>query len=236
MAVPLTTQSSWLAFTGQLEYYRSGKAGTLRNGGDVRQVNGFDIDVTGTASKLMVPTTFTPGPGIKTVSGGNSANLLDSGTLAASIQLQSEIGSAADWKAAAKSGADASAYVTSVGEVTELAYTPVGAEPQSVEGLGYFPGDVVRNGGQIDYVKSQVERDAALARTEAQLSAEYGVEVKLAFDPLAGEYMMLRPGQAGYDQVTSARDVFDRVMREDLGRMGNSDAFADILAKYGHSR
>jgi hypothetical protein len=78
----------------------------------------------------------------------------------------------------------------------------------------------------------EVANSGELAKIEKQLSAEHGVDVKIAFDPLAGEYMMLRPGQPGYDQVKSAQDVFADVVR-DLPRMGNVKDYRDVLAQYG---
>lgn len=232
MVKPLTTQSSYLAQTGQMELYRSGRIGRLHNDGDVRQINGFAIDVTGSTSKVVMPTAFTPGVGIQTVKAGTPPSLLASSTLAAAIQLQGLPDISEAQKEAVKAG-DGSAYVTSIGEVKEMYFTPVGAESQAVEGLGFLPGHVLHDrGAKIEYVKSQIARAGELARIEKQMSAEHGVDVKLAFDPMAGEYVMLRPGQPGYDQVKSAQDVFDRMVL-DARRMGDGDAYREVLARYG---
>jgi hypothetical protein len=231
MIRPLTTQTSFLAQSGQLEFYRSGKAGQFRNDGDVRQIDGFAIDVAGSTSKLVRSATFEPGAGVNVVKREGPPSLLAPSTLAASIELQAMPNFSKAEIAAAKA-LGGNGYVTSVGEVTEMHFTPIGAEPQSVEGLGFLLGDVLQGGGRIDYVKRQIARSGELARIEGDLSAEYGADVKLAFDPMAEEYVMLRPGQFGYDRVKSAREVFVQVV-QDVPKMGDGDAYRDVLAQYG---
>jgi hypothetical protein len=228
---PLTTQTSLLAQSGQLNFYRSGAAGVIRNDGDVRRINGFAIDVAGSMSKVVTSQAFTPGPGVTAVKPQASPNRLAPSTMAASIQLQGVPTFGKAEMDAVKAGSG-SAYVAEVPETVEILFTPVGAEPQQVEGLGFLPGDVFQSDGAIDYVKGQIGRSGELARIEAQLSDEHGVDVKLAFDPLAEEYVMLRPGQPGYDRVTSARDVFAQ-MAHDATKMGNRDAYREVLAAHG---
>ena len=213
----ITPYSALLA-GGQLEHYRSGKAGRIRNDGDIRQIDGLSVDVTGSPARVSVASTFKPAEGVQVVRREASPSLLSPSTLAATIQLQGlPKFDPAELEAVRAGGA--SGYVTAVGEVTEMYFTPAGAEPQSVEGLGFIPGDVVQSGGTDEYVKGQVERARKLADIETKLAAEYGSDVKLAYDPLGQEYVMLRPGPFGYDRITSARDVYDQVL-QDVGKMG----------------
>jgi opacity protein-like surface antigen len=80
---------------------------------------------------------------------------------------------------------------------------------------------------------AEVARSGELAKVEKQLRAQNnGDDVKIAFDPLANQYMALRPGQPGYDQVKSAEDVFTQVIK-DLPKIGNINDFRDVLAQYG---
>lgn len=213
MTAPIRTQTSFLEMFGQMDHLRSGKVGRFQNDGDVHQMNGFAVDVSGSMSKLMVASSLEAGAGVNVVPRGASSGLLAPGTLAATIQLRGlpQFGQAEIDAAKARG---AGGYVTAMEDVTELEFTPVGAEAQSVEYPGYIPGDVLQNGTESAHLKRQVERTRDLADLEASLSVEYGVEVKLAFDPMAQEYVMLRPGQAGYDRVTSARDVYAQVLRD----------------------
>jgi hypothetical protein len=234
MIKPLTTQTPlYLTWTGLLDHYRSGKAGAVVNDGDVREINGFAIDVTGTSSYLLAPTRFEPGPGIKVVKRDEVPSTLAPSTMASLQMLTMEDGDTS-WKEAADNPPLDQPWVTAIGEVTALIYVPTGTEPQPVDGVGFLPGDVFQKGGSahLDYFKREVARAGELAKIEKQLSADYGVDVKIAFDPLAGEYLMLRPGQPGYDGMKSAQDVFAEVVR-DLPKIGNIRDYRDVLAQYG---
>ncbi len=230
MVDPLRTQGSYLKFNGKLDYYRSGAEGEVRNQGDVRKINGFDIDVSGTPTTLVTENAFQPGKGIHYVKGTPPQQNLSSSTMGLMLQMQDIQFNTADLKAVMDKESPFDITVTTTGEVS---FQPTGAEPQSVEGLGFIPGDVFRSGNIEDYRKSQLSRNGELANIEAGLRKEYGADVKLAFDPLSEEYIMLRPGQAGYDNVSSAADVFAR-SRSDLKSLGynNTHAFDDILNKY----
>ena len=232
MTTALTTQSSFLAQTGQLAKYRSGLYGTFTNQGDVQNINGFNIDLSGTSSSLLQTTAFTPGKGVKTYNPAAPASgLVAPDTFSTLLQLQNTAAFTPD-NLKNVMNADASAYIAAVPENITVSYQPAGTEPQSVEGLGYFPGDVFQNGNQIDYMKQQITRTGELAKIEANLQKQYGQDVKIAFDPMGGEYMMLRPGQAGYDSVKSARDVLNQVP-DDLRKMvPDPSIFSDVLAKY----
>lgn len=194
---------NYFPYRGQLEFHRSGQAGRVQNDGDVRQIDGIAVDVPDFSSKLVIPTSFAPGPGIQTVKREGPPNLLAPSTLAASIQLQSLPQLSQAERDAAKTK-DASAYATAIGEVTEMYFTPAGTEPQSVEDLGFVPGEVLHGGRKAEYVASEVARIHRMADIKTKPSAEYDADVKLAYDPLAQEYVMLRPGQFGYGRVTSA--------------------------------
>jgi hypothetical protein len=213
------TPTSYFPRSSHLEHYRSGRAGPVRNDGEMREIDGIAVDITGMSSKVAVAATFKPADGVQIIRRSEGPpSLLAPSTMAATIQLQSlPKYSQAELDAAKAKGGGG--YVTSVGEVTEMYFTPAGGEPQSVEGLGYLPGDVLQNGGQAEYVKSQVARARGLAEVETKLSEQYGADVKLAYDPMAREYIMLRPGQFGYDRVTSARDVYAQVL-QDQSKMG----------------
>jgi hypothetical protein len=235
MIKPLTTQTPvLLTWTGQLDYYRSGKAGAVVNDGDVREINGFAIDVTGTGSHLLAPSQFEPGPGIKVMKRDEMPSVLAPSTMAASLQMLTMEDGDTRWKEAAEHPPTGEPLVTAIGEVTSLIYVPTGTEPQPVDGVGFIPGDVFQKGGSaiLDYTKREVARAGELAKIEKQLSADYGVDVKIAFDPLAGEYLMLRPGQPGYDGLKSGRDVFAEVV-QDLPKIGNIADYRDVLAQYG---
>lgn len=231
MIKPLTTQSSYLAHSGRLDLYRSGTEGRIRNDGEVARINGFAIDLTGTTSKLVRTVPFAAGAGIDTVAAEQPRGLLASSTLAASIQLQNVPSFSAEALAAAKARGGAS-YVAAVPETVEIHFTPIGAEPQPVEGLGFVPGEVLQSGTKVDHVARQIARAGELARIETRLSEEQRADLKIAFDPLAEEYVVLRPGQPGYDRVTSAREVFAEVVR-DVPKMGDRGAYRDVLAQYG---
>lgn len=219
MVKPLTSQNSWLAQTGQLDHYRSGRAGSLSNTDDMRRIGNFQIDVSGSTSRLIQTSTFTPGKGIATVPpAANSAVAASSEpvTTKAIDTRTPPAFSLAELDAIREK--DASAFIATVPASVEIHYTPVGAEPQSVEGLGYLP-NLSDHGKHADYVKSQVARAEELAQIEGQLRREYGAPVKIAFDPLSGTYTMLRSGQNGYGNVQSAQDVYRRVL-DDIPKMG----------------
>ena len=226
MVQPLHTQISFPGASGQLDWYRSGSQGQIRNDGDVRQIDGFPIDLSGSGSTLVSNSRFESGKGIRTVDAAPHGALSPS-TLGALIQIK------ANGDVNATQSADSSPYIASVQATISVSYTPIGAEPQSVELPGFIPGDVFKSGNATDYIKSQIARDGELAKTEINLRQQFGADVKLAFDPLSGEYMMLRPGQTGYDSVKSAQDVFAQIPSE-LQKMGygNSHAFDDVLAQY----
>src|SRR5690349_5125584 len=86
MIKPLTSQIPVaLTWSGQLDDYRSGKAGRVINGGNVRQIDGFAIDVSGTSSYLAIPMSFAAAPGITVVKDGEIPSALAPSTMAASI-------------------------------------------------------------------------------------------------------------------------------------------------------
>ena len=68
----------------------------------------------------------------------------------------------------------------------------------------------------------------AAAEREAKISENLGVEVKIAVDPNSGHQTVLKPGDAGYDDVRGARASYARI-GDDLAKMGQSRADFDDL-------
>lgn len=230
MIAPLTSQTPFIAVTGQLDQYLSGRYGSLHNAGDVQKINGFSIDTSGETASLVSTSSFAA-PGVPTYQPGAQPALLSGDTLGSLLQSQ-EIPAFDPAALQATRQQDTSQYIAGVPATVEVHYTPAGAEPQSVEGLGFIPGDVFLSGNIAEYQKQQVARAGELARTEKDLRQQYGSDVKLAYDPLGGDYVMLRPGQAGYDRVKSAGEVFAGIPG-DLQKIGGNTDFSDVLAQYG---
>jgi hypothetical protein len=237
MVQPLTTQNSPLTYwgRGQLDYYRSGAQGQIHNGGDVSQINGFSIDVSGSASSLVSTNEFTPGLGNKTIKAGDVSSLLAPSTLTDALKLQEVPKQTHEFTQAeidAVKKKDAGIYAVAIPEDVQVTFVPTGAEPHSVELPDYIPGDVFQQGKQLDYIKSEVARDGELAKIEADLRHQYGPDVKLGYDPLGEEYILLRPGQRGYDKIESAEDIF-RKIPEELQKLGfGLSPFRDLLDQY----
>lgn len=75
---------------------------------------------------------------------------------------------------------------------------------------------MVGNGGLVfdgldsslgDQVLSDVNDFADLVLAERQLKKQYGDDVKIAFEPNSGNYIMLKPGDNQYNNVDSAEDM-----------------------------
>lgn len=101
---------------------------------------------------------------------------------------------------------------------------------------GIIPGEVfVQNSEQAitGYQRQELERLMGLMRVEDQLKGEFGNDIKLAYDKRAGNYIMLRPGDAGYDQVDTGAESLEKT--KDFFRKGSADIndFTDIFKKYG---
>lgn len=199
-------------------------------------VNNVVVDLSGTGTKTVTRQDVALGKGVKALPPVPTAGLLDEATTSAALQMQAAHAFSADARRSVREAGVAGtpyeglAFASSV----EIVHTPVDAV-RSVPGLGYIPGNVFLGGaGALDaYLRDQVDTAGNLARTERALQDEHGPEVKLALDAIGGDYVMLRPGQAGYDDVTSAQEVFAG-MPNDLRKFGrHPDDFSDVFARYG---
>ncbi|MBA4793278.1 hypothetical protein [Phenylobacterium sp.] len=98
--------------------------------------------------------------------------------------------------------------------------------------LGFIPGEVFTSedpNAVTDYLRGEVAKAKAAAEREAKISENLGVEVKIAFDPNTGNQTVLKPGEAGYDDVRGARASY-ALIGYDLEKMGQSRAdFQDLL-------
>lgn len=119
--------------------------------------------------------------------------------------------------------------------VDPLTPTPPDEPPRDIGRLGFIPGDVfTANDPQAttDYLRGEVATARDAAQREAKISENLGVEVKIALDGL-GRQTVLKPGDAGYDEVRGARASYAQI-GYDLGKMGQSLAdFADLLPARG---
>lgn len=115
-------------------------------------------------------------------------------------------------------------------EVT-LIHTPHMPEP--VAGMGFLPEGVFGSGNEVGYQKQQVARVMELAEIEKGLQSQYGSDVKLAFDPGSGNYVMLKPGDIGYDAVASAQSMKQKEISYLMSTGYNRQTFADVLKQYG---
>lgn len=232
MMIPmLTKQHSYVAMVGLLDQFWAENAGRVRNPGQVRQINGFSIDLEGKMPEVVTTSTFTPGVGVRTYRPETAAGLLSSDTLSVLQTLPADV--APDWNAfQAVRSADASAYVAAVPETVEVIHRPVHG-PETVSDFGFLPDLEMDPAELTEFRRAQLTRDGELVLIERQLQAEFGPEVKVAYDPYAEEYLMLRPGQPGYDATLSAQAAFDRTISElwklDLDRA----PFQDLIDKYG---
>lgn len=237
MISPYTNQFGYAFLTGLDQRFRSGAEGTLRNDGDVRNINGFSVDVTGQNTKAETKTTqaVQAGKGVKTFKPDTAASMLAPSTLAAGVALQatglnfskSELDAVRE-RSVAGTMLDGMAIAESV-EITrtqELA-------PEQVSGVGFLPYKMDR-AEEISHVEREIARAAELADIERQLSDEFKTKIKMAYDTVSGEYLALRPGQNGYDRVMSAQQLLDVTVNRDIQMMGyNKETFRSVLEQYG---
>lgn len=234
MVSPLTSQTGYAAMSGLLDGLRTQRGATLRNPGDVREIGGFRIDVSGQSARTekVTATAIEPGKGVRTFKPEAMQGVLSDATTSSLIQLQ-----AGDWsveaiRAIRERSVEGTPFegmaIAESAQVTQTQTAPV----EQVQGIGFFPG-IMSRAEEIAYMKQQIARAGELAEIETQLSAEHGAPVKLAWDPLGEDYVALKPGDEGYDRVRSAQEVLAGTKR-DLGLMGyGTGDFAEILARYG---
>ena len=125
----------------------------------------------------------------------------------------------------------AGAYgLATMGEVAPMTRAAPKGAYEEVSGLGYFPGDVLRDPASLRaYLREEIAAARDAARRERAMSEAAGVEVRIAYDPNIESAVALFPGEEGYDEIKGARAAFAR-MRLDLERMGEAPAhYADLL-------
>lgn len=207
----------------------------LVNTGEVRDIGGFNIDVTGTAARGQETyrSQITPGTGGKTYDPDQVGAFTPDGRLPAS-NLVTFPNNLRDVLESAQASADAGAqgvvgdnpYAVTLPAWVDIDHSEEG-RPEQISTVRYLAktGDAAQ-----DMNIAQIDRLRALADVETQLRGEFGQAVKLAWDGGSDEYLMLRPGQDGYDRVTGANDLVDRLPRS-LEMLGYTQGMIrDILA------
>lgn len=235
MPAPITSSVYQADFFNDLFRQRWG-ANTV-NDGDVRDVLGFKIDVTGTVARgeRITRSVVTPGPGSTTYDPATRPHTPPDSSLPSSslIALQ---GGALDRSQIEEamnrppSDLAENPYAVSLPAYVDVIQSEAG-RIDSVTSVGYsaIDGPFSRQ-AEMDFTRGQIDRLQALAKIERDLSHEYGEPVKLAWDGVAQEYLMLRPGQDGYDRVTSVNDMVAHLPR-DLKGMGYSEGMIrDVMA------
>ncbi|MBO9501762.1 hypothetical protein [Brevundimonas sp. A19_0] len=124
--------------------------------------------------------------------------------------LQGE--SSTPFRALVNGVASAEAYAVTLPAEVEVVHRPA-AQIRQVTGVGYFT-EVGDTASQRASTVARVDELKALARIETDLAAGFGEPVKLAWDDVAGEHVILRPGDEGYDRVMGARDLLGRLGRD----------------------
>ena len=234
MTAPVTSSSYQIDFA---ETFRQRWTGRLSNNGDVRNIDGFDIDVTGSAARGQeaVRSAITPGANTRTYDPEKppvAPPSLDSGLPVSTLitlqeYLQERLKTARDPGFGQTDSGD-SPYTVSMPAWVDIQHTEEG-RPEQITTVGYYSeaGDA-EAAMAID--SAQVDRLRALADIETRLRSEFGQQVKLAWDGGAGEYLMLKPGQDGYDRIMGANTLVKRLPR-DLEMIGYTQGMIrDIMA------
>ncbi|MFJ6024465.1 hypothetical protein ACIQC9_07715 [Brevundimonas sp. NPDC092305] len=222
--------------------FRERWAGRTVNDGDVRDIRGFHIDVSGqsTRGEKTYRSTVTGGSGTTLYDPEHPPHAprpLDTGLPSSSLLILQDnfndrFQAAQQADAAGVLSPKQNPYAVSMPAWVDIQQREE-TRPEQITSVGYFNGveDITDLDSQKAFTSTQVERLKALAKIERDLGSEYGEPVKLAWDGAAGEYMMLRPGQAGYDEVLSVNDLV-RNLGKDLGRLGlfNPDEIARLIA------
>lgn len=233
MVSPISSQVGYAATTGLVDRFRERHAGSIVNAGDVRTMDGVNVDVSGTntVSRKTTTTAFQPGPGGRTHRPETPSGMLGLTALSSTLKTQEISLTRVDFEKAMSRVPD-EAYIVSVPETVDIIHTeevPV----EQVASPGYFDRVPRSRGEEIAQIEAQIDRLGRLSDLERELGEEHGAAVKLAWDPVAGEYLMLKPGQAGYDRVRGAQDLLAGV-KSDLGKMGYSAGdFRDVLERFG---
>jgi len=232
----LTSQVGVADMTGAAELFRKRPAGRIVNNGDVRNVGGFNIDVSGTNTRWekTTRTAIEPGKGVRSIKPETAASVMAPSTLSASLEAQ-EITWGRDMLDEARNRSVEGTMFEGMGIAATVEITQTNSLPiESVAGMGYYDREINSGAEDIAYLGDQLTRAGELAKIERELSQEFGEPVKLAWDAAGQEYLMLRRGQDGYDRVNSAQKVFDTTVKRGIGEMGyRREDFRDVLTRYG---
>ena len=226
MAPPITSSVYQMDFANP---FRDRWAGRTVNDGDVRNIGGFQIDVAGkpTRGQESYTSAVTPGAGTTLYDPDRPPHApppLDAGLPSSSLvvlqgDFREQFRTAKEADAANALSPEQNPFAVSMPSHVVIQHFE-DTRPEQITSVGYF-GEGVGMGAasQKGFVMGQVDRLKALAKIERDLSAEYGEPVKLAWDSVSGEYMMLRQGQAGYSDILSVNDLVRRLPRDlkDLG-------------------
>ncbi|NVJ69493.1 MAG: hypothetical protein HWE08_04020 [Alphaproteobacteria bacterium] len=89
---------------------------------------------------------------------------------------------------------------------------------------------------RIDRYREKLTEFFELMEVEKSLKAEYGEDVKLAYDHRGDKLVMVRPGQPGYDEIRTGEEAWER--DRDLPHQMGIDItqFSDIFEKYGYNK
>jgi len=235
MTAPITSSTYQIDFA---QTFRQRWADRLANDGDVRNIDGFNIDVTGKAARGQQThrSAVTPGAGTRTYDPGTASpsSPPDTGLPVSTLvtlpgNLQSLLKSAGE-DGGSQAVAGENPYAVSMPAWVDIQHTEEG-RPEQITTVGYYDGV---EGGDAKAAmatdSAQVDRLRALADIETRLRSEFGQQVKLAWDGGAGEYLVLRPGQDGYDRIMGANTLVNRLPR-DLEMMGYTQGMIrDIMA------
>lgn len=229
-----TTQVGIADTTGLADLFRK-RPGRIVNDGDVRNVNGFNIDVTGanTRRENRTVTAIEPGKGVRTFKPEPASAMFAPPTLAASLATQDIGFSRAQIDEARNRSVEGTAFEgVAIADSVEIIHTET-LPIEQVQGIGYYDREINSREEDIAYLSGHLARSGELAAIERQLGEEFGEPVKLAWDPAGREYLMLRPGQPGYDSVKSAAQVFDIDVNRTLGQMDyRKEDFRHVLERY----
>lgn len=121
---------------------------------------------------------------------------------------------------------------------THFAFTALPDLASIDSGLGFIPGDVFTSGSKqalLNHQRHGVEKLMGELQLEREIQKDFGPDAKIAFDKRAGNYIVLQPGDMGYNQVDSGEKALANTY--DFFRKGFADIrdFADIFEKYGHT-
>lgn len=231
-----TTQVGIANMNGLAELFRKRSAGKIVNDGDVRSLNGFSVDVTGTNTRReqKIETAIQAGKGVRTFKPEAASALMAPSTLSASLRTQ-DVNFSRDQMEAVRNRSIEGTPLEGMAIAESAVITRTETLPvEQVQGIGYYDRAINSREEDIAYLSGMLARGGELADIEDQLSEEYGEPVKLAWDAASEEYLMLRQGQDGYDRVNSAREVFETDVNRTLGQMGyTKNDFREVLEQYG---